>query len=284
MPDWSSGMFIRKFFCVTLPFLLDFMWAQIFVGFVKSNGPQWVSDVKSMREATWFWIWLILLWDCEVFVTDCDSSMNNWWVARGCSMSLGSTGSDLLGVVFFPAVMHVAIDISVTTIASKCGFVWKRNVYTNRNHNTLWKEPTSPRWSWLHLWIWFTLRRRNSTAVIDQHVPHFSMVSPIPNPCWTQGHAKLVEESSSGEEPPWCGDAQVMPGYATSFGIAAYHWQPKNYKIDHHEVLWISPVKSRNNFYPWGVLALADCSWAMVRAWNSGTNLRIQTGFFLLTK
>jgi hypothetical protein len=52
MPDWSSGMFIRKFFCVTLPFLLDFMWAQIFVGFVKSNGPQWVSDVKSMREAT----------------------------------------------------------------------------------------------------------------------------------------------------------------------------------------------------------------------------------------
>ena len=185
---------------------------------------------------------------------------------------------------FFPAVMHVAIDISVTTIASKCGFVWKRNVDTNRNHNTLWKEPTSPRWSWLHLWIWFTLRRRNSTAVIDQHVPHFSMVSPIPNPCWTQGHAKLVEESSSGEEPPWCGDAQVMPGYATSFGIAAYHWQPKNYKIDHHEVLWISPVKSRNNFYPWGVLALAECSWAMVRAWNSGTNLRIQTGFCLLAK
>lgn len=24
-----------------------------------------------------------------------------------------------------------------------------------------------------------------------------------------EGHAKLVEESSSGEEPPWCGDAQV---------------------------------------------------------------------------
>ena len=97
---YTIRMFIRKFFCVTLPFLLNKIWAQIFVGFVKSNGPQWVSDGKPMREATWFWIWLILLWDCAVFVTDCDSSMNNWWVARGCSMSLGSTGSDLLGVVF----------------------------------------------------------------------------------------------------------------------------------------------------------------------------------------